>query len=989
MKKKKNLLQNKWIAPLLVCFVSVFWILLGFLGGLQKFDFRGYDILLSLKKNPKTSSKVLLVEVDNTALEALGPWPWTRDIFADSLLRMKELGAETAVFDIEYLSPSNLAANPAIDNTLLNLFENEKKDISSAVGEFSSAVYKGDYSVRELPSLAGETLNYLIYPGLDKLRQSVRDSIYVDNDDYFARAIQFFGNTWLTINTSDLDLNYEDDFMDYVQKRFFYVLDDPKNFTLAGNRRTFIESLKKSGFDKSSVDIDWDDKDSRKKYQIGLSPALPKFITHAVGAGFTNVVIDSDGSRRRIELFSKQDEGCIGQLSVAPMLSFLKPEKLLRQKNTMQFLGAHIPEEDGSETVRDIKIPLDEQGRMLINWKHDAFGKSFKHESVLFLGLLQQSEQNIATILSKLSEFKWDITSGNELQYISVAKNLLLDYSDITQYKDFLLSKCDGYDVNGLPINGGINANEQQEYFSLRKTFFENVTAFSNGEYIEEIENFLMSSRDALGEEVFQELAQGFENLFETLKNEVNIYNSYFNDMKASYEGKFCIIGNTASSTTDLGTTPFERSYPNVGTHANIFNTIINNDFIHPVSWKISAVIAALLSLVLVFVVSGKNVKEKTICGIGLVVLAILIPSVLMICFGVYVPIVAPLFITLSSYVMITVLSFVNSERDKRFLQNTFGAYVAPSVVDEIVKNPDVAKLGGKTDSLTALFSDVATFSGFTETINNEEGEDKGAERLVSILNDYLGALSDAIMDNNGTIDKYVGDEIVSFFGAPIPNKNNAFDACVAGIRMLQAEKKYNEENVSKLPINPKTGKPFYLHSRVGLNTGNMVVGNMGTDKKLNYTIMGNNVNLASRLEGTNKVYGSWMMISESTWLAANSDENEGKLIVREFDAVRVINVKKPVRIYNVLGLRSEMPEAQIRAAEIFNEGMKWYMKGSDTPDEPKDKEDLKKAYELYKQADEMYPDDASSKVFMERCEDFLKNGLPEQWDGVYTMKSK
>ena len=200
---------------------------------------------------------------------------------------------------------------------------------------------------------------------------------------------------------------------------------------------------------------------------------------------------------------------------------------------------------------------------------------------------------------------------------------------------------------------------------------------------------------------------------------------------------------------------------------------------------------------------------------------------------------------------------------------------------------------------------------------------------------------------------------------------------------------RYCEENKKKLPINPTTGEPFYLHSRVGLNTGNMVVGNMGTEKKLNYTIMGNNVNLASRLEGTNKVYGSWIMVSESTWLEADSGENKGKLIARAFDAVRVINVKKPVRIYNIIGLRDELSSEQIRATEIFNEGTQWYMKGSETPDVPKDRADLEKAYELYKKAAELYPADKSSEYFMSRCETFLLTGIPAVWDGVFTMKTK
>ena len=322
-------------------------------------------------------------------------------------------------------------------------------------------------------------------------------------------------------------------------------------------------------------------------------------------------------------------------------------------------------------------------------------------------------------------------------------------------------------------------------------------------------------------------------------------------------------------------------------------------------------------------------------------------------------------------------------------MQTTFGAYVAPAVVEQIVKHPELASLGGKSENLTALFSDVKTFSGFTEVINNQYGEEKGAEHLVKILNEYLGDLSDAIMQNGGTIDKYVGDEIVSFFGAPVPRENNAFDACVAAVRMLQAEKLFNERNKDLLPINPHTNEPFYLHSRIGLNTGMMVVGNMGTEKKLNYTIMGNNVNLASRLEGTNKVYGSWIIASESTWQKADNGENKGKLVARKLDFVRVVNVKKPVGIYNILGLKEELSKEQIKAAEIFNTGIELYLKGSDTPEVKKDIAELKEALSYFEKASSIYPADESSKVFIDRCNDFIKNGVPEIWDGVYTMQSK
>ncbi len=971
------------LAVTLICGIACFF------GVMQKFDFRLYDLLLSFKDDSKTRSEVVLVDIDDASLDKLGAWPWSRKIYADMLVRLKELGAMLAVFDIEYLSPSNPSVNPELEGALKNSFAKSVNSNASSQMFFDS----------------------------------VKDSIFMDYDDLFARSVQFFGNTWLTINTGQI-CEYSMEDLEYAKSRFLFDVDDPKNLILKGNIKTRFDVEGKSFFEKRALNnIDFTkftENAVTNDYVSEISPAMNLFISHAVGAGFTNSFIDSDGSRRRVELLSFKGDGCVSQLVFAPMLSLINPEKIVRTNNTLEILGANIPEFNSDSEIekwakKDISIPLDDDGRMFVNWKHSDFTDSFRHEPFFFISQLDDFEDNIYRILQELSSDAWN---GSEyVSYRQKAAALCSSYSDILEYKKYILSICEGFDADGNAIFGGVPKEVFDEYFALRKTFFENVTSLTatyKENEIAELEAFLNENIEFFGDNAAIEIKAWVMDDFDKLKSDVQMYNEKFADAHAFLKNAFCIIGNTASGTTDLGTNPFSRAYPNVGMHANVYNTILTEEFITPLDWRFGVILAGILTLILVGFVPSKKAFVHIFAGIFLIVIVAAIPVCLMVMKGYYLPAMSPILIATLSFLIATTYRFMTAEKDKAFLKNTFGAYVSPDVVNEIVKNPDVARLGGKTDELTALFSDVKTFSGFTEVINNEErervkkenaalpererksdeevellGAAKGAERLVAILNEYLGVLSDAIMAEGGTIDKYVGDEIVSFFGAPVPDKNNAFNACVAGIRMLQAEAKYNAEHSDKLPINPQTGKPFYLHSRVGLNTGNMVVGNMGTDKKLNYTIMGNNVNLASRLEGTNKAYGSWMMVSESTWVRANSGENKGKLIARIFDAVRVVNVKKPVRIVNILGLRSELSEAQIKAAEAFNEGMKWYMKGCDTPTAPKDPEDFKKAYALYKKAKELYPDDESSQVFMDRCADFMKNGTRGDWDGVYTMTSK
>lgn len=975
---KKNL-PRRLAALIIVVSAFAFWSLACAIGALQKFDYRIYDLLLGFTHNPQTRPEVLLVEADNKStgsetFENMKSWPWPRDVFASALIRMKEFGASTAVFDIEYLSPSSLVVNEdAVIEAAAN-FDGSRPDFESFIK---------------------------------------------DNDDYFARAIQFFGNTWLTINTDFLDFTYTDDEIDYAKTRFLYNVEDKDDLILKNHRQSKIDAEKTSFIDNFAFKrVDFEKLDPNKTgqtdlkqddwkrikitpedwkypavlnyYKIGFSPARHQFLSHAAGAGFTNVIIDMDGTRRRIELLNKKDGVYSGQLAFAPALKILNPEKITRNKYSLDLENCR------GIGGKNIDIPLDSDGKLIINWLHSFFADSFRHASMIYLAQLDFTEKNIVRILNDLEPFvaSLDVAEipGVEYPPLEAAgeiSKLVSDYKEINAFKEFLLSKCNGYDIDGNAIDGGLEYSEYVQFFQARKNFFEDVTKLCGGRAKEEIAEKLLALKDFIDPEEFNEIEAQLSVRFEDLDHDNKLYNSTFNEEKAKYANSFCILGHTASSTTDLGTIPFERAYMNVGTHANVYNTIMNQDFIYPFSWIWGVIIALIFSIVMIVIPAEKRAAVQNLSGVTLVLVSLVVPVLLIVLFSVYIPALAAILIAFTSYLGMTIYRFANSEKDKKFLQTTFGAYVAPAVVDQIVKNPELASLGGKSDMLTALFSDVKSFSAFTEVINNEEGEDKGAERLVAVLNDYLGVLSDAIMDNHGTIDKYVGDEIVSFFGAPVHDDNNAFDACVAGIRMLQAEHRFNEENKKRLPINPATGEPFFLHSRVGLNTGNMVVGNMGTEKKLNYTIMGNNVNLASRLEGTNKAYGSWIMCSESTWNAANKGENEGKIVARKLDCVRVINVKKPVGIYSIIGLRNELSDKRIQATEKFNEGMEWYLKGIDTPEAPKNPDDLKRAYMLYKEADELYPMDESSKVFMERCADFIKNGIPKIWDGVYTMKSK
>ena len=189
---------------------------------------------------------------------------------------------------------------------------------------------------------------------------------------------------------------------------------------------------------------------------------------------------------------------------------------------------------------------------------------------------------------------------------------------------------------------------------------------------------------------------------------------------------------------------------------------------------------------------------------------------------------------------------------------------------------------------------------------------------------------------------------------------------------MKQAEKLYNEKHLAHKDI------PRELETRIGINTGNMVVGNMGTSMKMNYTIMGNDVNLASRLEGVNKIYKSWILVSETTWNEADSGEHKGELVSRRLDRVRVVGINKPVQLYNILGFKNEMPPDELASLGEFHEALDRYLA-----------RDFKKAGKMFMNANKLNPADEAALVFAERCKDYLKHGIPDDWDGVMNMTTK
>ncbi len=897
----------------------------------KKTEYSLYDTFLGLKPAPSERSDILLVNIDDQAIEEIGAWPWTRDVLADVLIRMREVGARHAAFDIEYLSPGQTGVNRSyVTNDFPVVFGETHDEVLEYIGGFTEAVAGRNIPLSYVPE-AGAEMGEYIDTRLTSLAESITGNIFRDNDEYFARALKFFGRAYLTINSEKI--NTGDDALPaerYAMDRLMLTnVVDPKRLINRENDKT----RKGSHYDK------------------GISPAILPLLAEAAGAGFPNVYIDEDGVRRRMPLLVEHEGKYVAQLVFAPILDILSPESLVREGNRLVLKGALDPGNPDSGVRRDYAIPLDEDGRLLINWLKKNFSDpvnpangSFRSISVLALSRADQIEERLIGYLSDLEALGIK-TSGGYLSYHDAALYLKASWAEVKNWKEDLLYG---------------RRSDVASYVAAKEEFFSSYGEFLSGDFENEIYDTFERVTAATGEDSYADVRERIRANFAVYREDFATRREQVANLRRECEGAFCVIGYNGIGTSDLGVNPFYKQYPNVGTHANIFNTVMTGQFIVPLpnwqSWLVSLALAYLSALAYRRI---KSLRGRIVYGAGSSFFVFFLSAAAFALFRVYVPTLTPLLTVLLTFILVTILRFVFSEQEKRFLRKAFTMYLSSDVVNQIVDDPSLLKLGGHEKQITALFTDIKSFSTLSEKVTPEQ--------LVGILNRYLTVMSDIVLDQKGTIDKYIGDAIVSFFGAPLDLPDHAIRACLAAVRMKEAERALNEEMLAT------GGCPMPIYTRIGINTGPMVVGNMGTDNKMNYTIMGNDVNLAARLEGVNKLYGTWILVSESTW-----NETGGMFLGRKLDRVRVVGIDTPVQLYNLMGVKSESAGPLIALADRFNLAVDAYREKR-----------LSDALLLFSKCLDIAPDDAATKMFLDRVKSLARDGLPSDWSDVVNMTSK
>lgn len=656
--------------------------------------------------------------------------------------------------------------------------------------------------------------------------------------------------------------------------------------------------------------------------RVQIQYPIPPLVRGAQMFGFVDSDFDIDGASRKIRLVRVFDNRIYFNLALTMVMDLCGVAK----ENVEVYPGRHVLLKDALNPVTyekgDIAIPVNEQGMMYINWV-GTFEESFNHLS--YYALLEYP-----LVRDEIHSFfdEEEMRSGGSER--TSLYGSLFHLENTYEAAEDLSEKAE--------IRRKIE-DARTRIHEIERSYAQPLIDEKN-----EIKNMLKKGDDPELRDILLDI--------ETYLTAVNIVLG----VEKLYEHSV-LIGLTGTATHDIGVTPLSSEYVMAGSYHNIANTILQEKFIREVPPAVNYVLMFILALSMGFFMQQLSAKRSLMVFFGSFVFVNVIVIALFSFVHVWVEQLGISLAIILPSLFIAGVKFVSEESQKRFIKSAFSHYLSPAIIDEIVKNPDSLQLGGELRNITIYFSDVAGFSTISEKLNPQE--------LVTLLNEYLSEMTDIILSYNGTIDKYEGDAIIAFYGAPLPFDDHAIKACLSVIDM--------KRRLAELRESWRARGQDELIVRVGMNTGDAVVGNMGSRTRMDYTMMGDAVNLAARLEGANKFYGTYTMITDTTYNAAK-DYIDG----RELDIIRVVGKEQPITVYELLGRKDQLSGYMYEMLEKYNEGLMLFRE-----------RDWQGARNAFRKAVKIVEDDGPSLTYIERCDEFIKKPPSKSWDGVYRLKTK
>lgn len=863
----QDFITRKKLSGLIIALISFLAICLFSVTDLyENFELRLYDLRFRIKSSIPEWEYLSFIDINDKDISNIGKYPWPRHINASAMDVLTEVGINQMTYDIEFPDHSPDLLNTDVLKSLLS--KAEKKQIIKA------------------DELAG---------------------VSVDNDRIFAQSIKNSGRVILPYNFPKEKTVRKDVSAETMNE----ILKAEKIFTEAASIPMPLSKLN----EYSSL-IDPERKD--------IALPIPELVYSARAFGFVDRDPDADGTERRIRLVRLFE----GRLYFEMGLVMLMDMCGVKKKDVIVKPGEHITLQNAvnplTQEKKDIVIPIDEKGKIYINWAGPGpLEDSFFH--VPFYMLLEYP---------LVKDEVLDYFDEQELSSGSKERSNLYGELD-KKYAEFKKSgnprvKKEAWDRIGL-IKREIIKIENGYADPIRKE-------------VKDIEEKLKMGKD-----------RELEASLSDLQNYLLAIDIVLNVKRLRDQN--CIIGLIATGTQDLGVIPIYNEYMMVGTYHNVINTVLNGAYINRAGRAVNFIVFFALAVLMGIAVQRMSARVS----IGIISAAVIVVNIIdMSLFCNLNFWIDQLGINLAVFLpsaAITAVKFMSEESQKRYIKNAFSRYLSPGVIDKIIQSPEALELGGAERTISIFFSDVEKFSTISEKLT--------APQLVKLLNEYLSEMTDIILSHGGTVDKYIGDAIVAFYGAPHSFDDHALRCVNAAIDM--------KKRLRELQDSWRARGENELKVRMGMNTGIAVVGNMGSRTRMDYTAMGDTVNLASRLEGANKYYQTYAMLSSPIY-----DAVKDHVEARKLDKIKVVGKDKPIVIYELLNRKGELPDNMLDMLDKYSRGLEYF-----------ENRDWKSALASFKQALKVINDDGPSLTYVERCENFIKKPPPRKWDGIYRLSGK
>jgi adenylate cyclase len=443
-----------------------------------------------------------------------------------------------------------------------------------------------------------------------------------------------------------------------------------------------------------------------------------------------------------------------------------------------------------------------------------------------------------------------------------------------------------------------------------------------------------------------------------------------------SVKDKIVLVGQFATGLTDNGATPFGAETPLVLVHANIIENVLREDYAtNQGMWQIR-IAMVLLGIFGLLVMEKRKFIYQVIFALAVPAIYLCIATLLWIKLSIAMPLVFPLIGFVGVQVFMICRQLLREQKAKQQIKGMFGTYVSPDLVNRMIDSGQSPELGGHEENITAYFSDIQAFSSFSEKLP--------PDKLVVLMNEYLSVCTDIIQEEGGTLDKYIGDAVVAMFGAPLSLPDHALRACVASqrihLKLLELRAKWKSEDGQWPQI------VHEMQSRIGMNSGPVIVGNMGSRTRFNYTMMGDNVNLAARMESGAKSWGAYTMCTEATKVSCERDGGD-RVVFRPLGRIVVKGRSTAVPIYEVVGLKENISESTRSCIQIFEQGLgRYYAR------------DWEAALACFEKSKDLEPNQPGvtpgvssnpSRVYLNIVKRYQIAPPPESWEGEYVMTEK